>query len=311
MNEHQLWPEAPHYPPLLRHVVEPPAPLFARGQLVETRDEWDDAPAVAIVGARDATAYGLGVARDLGRELARRGVVVVSGLAVGIDGAAHRGALDAGGRTIAVVGAGTDVVYPRQHARLRAEILSSGAVVSEMPAGTPPMPHHFPRRNRLISGLCLGVVVVEATLRSGSLSTARHALEQGREVMAVPGAVVAPRSRGPHALLKEGAKLVETVDDIVAEIPVARLAACGVAGPALSPQCVAILRCIAAGDASADQIAAREGREVAEIWRDLLGLELIGAIVRQSGGRFGLSSPIADTSPATQDRRVDGPAKGS
>jgi DNA processing protein len=310
MDEIALWPEDPRYPPSLRSIAEPPAPLFLRGGLVGALDSIGDLPALAVVGARDATAYGLGMARGLGRALAERGIVVVSGLAVGVDGAAHRGALDAGGRTIAVVGSGTDVLYPRAHARLRAEILEAGAVVSELPAGTPALPHHFPMRNRLISGLSLGVVVVEATLRSGSLSTARHGLEQGREIFAVPGPVNSPRSRGPHALLKQGAKLVETVDDIVTEIPVARLAGCGGAQGAMgmmriSPQCVEVLRQIAAGRSSAEQIAAAAGRKVSEIWGNLLELELAGTIVRQPGQGFGLSAQADPRAWQGHPERVD------
>src|SRR5581483_5630485 len=183
MEEHAFAIGEAGYPEPLRRIDDPPAVLYARGRLARGLAEGAAiGPAVAIVGARDATAYGLAVARDLGGELARRGFAVVSGLALGVDGAAHRGALDAGGLTIAVVGAGTDVVYPRAHGRLRADILASGAVVGELPAGTRAFPQHFPALNRIISGLALGVIVVEATMRSGSLSTARHALEQGREV---------------------------------------------------------------------------------------------------------------------------------
>jgi DNA processing protein len=154
----------------------------------------------------------------LARELSGAGFTIVSGLARGIDAAAHRAALDAGGRTIAVLGCGLDVTYPPEHGRLREEIAASGAVLTEFPAGTPPKPSHFPQRNRIISGLSLGVVVIEAAEDSGSLITARRALDQGREVFAVPGSIDAPLSRGPHGLIKQGAKLVETVDDIVEEL---------------------------------------------------------------------------------------------
>lgn len=279
------------FPDGLHHISDPPPAIFARGALARSMVGGDAmGAAIAIVGARDATAYGLAVARDLAREIAARGLVVVSGLAVGIDAAAHRGALDAGGRTVAVVGTGTDVIYPHRNRELRAAILEHGAVLGELPCGTPPRRHHFPQRNRLISGLSLGVVVVEATLRSGSLLTARLALEQGREVFAVPGPVVSPRSRGPHSLLKAGAKLVETVDDVLEELPTLGIrveseahatAETVEAGPAGS-----LLRLVSEGVATVDQLAVRSGREVPEIWRDLLELELQGRVVRGPAGRF-------------------------
>jgi DNA processing protein len=174
--------------------------------------------AIAIVGARQATPYGVRVTEALARDLAQLGFTIVSGMARGIDAAAHRGALAAGGRTIAVLGCGLDVVYPPEHGRLRAEIAQSGSVMTEFPPGTRPLASHFPRRNRILSGLALGVVVVEAAEGSGSLITARLALDQGREVFAVPGPLDAPLSRGPHGLIKQGAKLVETVEDIVEEL---------------------------------------------------------------------------------------------
>ena len=201
------------YPAWLRAIPNPPDGLYCDG-LVEPRDR----QAVAIVGARQATPYGLRITETLARELSGAGFTIVSGLARGIDAAAHRAALEAGGRTIAVLGCGLDVDYPPEHGRLRKEIAGDGAVVTEFPAGTPPKPSHFPQRNRIISGLSLGVVVVEAAEDSGSLITARCALEQGREVFAVPGSTDAPLSRGPHGLIKQGAKLVETVDDIIEEL---------------------------------------------------------------------------------------------
>jgi DNA processing protein len=201
------------YPAWLRAIPDPPAVLYCDGR-IEPRDR----QAVAIVGARKATPYGLRITETLARELSGAGFTIVSGLARGIDAAAHRAALEAGGRTIAVLGCGLDVTYPPEHASLREEIAASGAVLTEFPAGTPPKPSHFPQRNRIISGLSLGVVVVEAAEDSGSLITARLALEQGREVFAVPGPLDAPLSRGPHGLIKQGAKLVETADDIIEEL---------------------------------------------------------------------------------------------
>ncbi len=202
------------YPALLREVPEAPESLYVRGALAR-----EDALAVAVVGSRRATEYGVGVAEALGAALAARGITVVSGLARGIDSAAHRGALRAGGRTIAVLGSGADVIYPPENRRLAARIEEGGAVVSQFAPGTPPLAHHFPLRNRVIAGLSLGVVVVEAAERSGALITARLAAEFGREVMAVPGPVTSPASRGAHALIRDGAALVESGEDVIAELP--------------------------------------------------------------------------------------------
>jgi DNA processing protein len=308
MKEHAIEIGAPAYPDGLAHIPDPPGVLYARGALAERIVAGEvPPPAVAIVGARDATAYGLAVARELGHELAARGIAVVSGLALGVDGAAHRGALEAGGTTVAVVGSGTDVVYPRAHGRLRGEILATGAVVGELAAGTPPMQHHFPRRNRLISGMSLGVVVVEATLRSGSLSTARHALEQGREVFAVPGPVNAPRSRGPHALLKAGARLVEGVDDILQELP-RDLVEAWIDRSGLqhfSARCVEILARLQDGPSTGDELAAAMSCQISEIWTELLDLELRGAIARGAGGRFARAPAIPHTGSADGGGRVD------
>jgi len=203
----------PDYPANLAAVSDPPAVLFVRGAL-ESRD----LVSVAVVGSRFASMPGLTFTEKLCRELAEQGVTVVSGLAVGIDGAAHRGALKGNGRTLAALGCGLDMDYPRPNADLRERIPRSGALITEFPLGIPPAAGHFPLRNRIISGLSLGVVVVEAGERSGSLITARLALEQGREVFAVPGLARHHRSVGPHRLLRDGAKLVETVEDILEEI---------------------------------------------------------------------------------------------
>lgn len=203
----------PAYAERLTEIHDPPPVLWVRGQTA-----WTNAPAVAIVGSRSGSVHGLEVARRLARDLAAAGVVVVSGLARGVDSAAHRGALDAGGVTVAVLGSGVDVIYPPEHRGLSEEICVKGAVVSELPPGSPPLASHFPRRNRLISGLALGVIVVEASERSGSLITARLALEQGREVMAVPGNVLSARNRGAHALLKDGACLVESAEDVLSAL---------------------------------------------------------------------------------------------
>lgn len=203
---------APHYPARLRAIADPPPALFVCGRVV------DDEPAVAVVGARRATPYGRTAAARLAADLASAGVCIVSGLARGIDATAHQAALDAGGRTIAVLGSGLDVVYPREHRRLAAAIAASGALVSEFAPQTPPLPGHFPRRNRLISGLVAAVVVVEGAEDSGTLVTVDYALDQGREVFAVPGSIFSPKSRAPHHLLRQGARLAESAADILQEL---------------------------------------------------------------------------------------------
>ena len=205
------------YPQLLREIFDPPITLYVRGA-------WGaclDAPCVAVVGSRRSSTYGQNTAAMLARDLAERGVTIISGLARGIDAAAHRGALEAGGRTVAVMGTGLDQVYPRDHKRLVEEILAQGgALVSEFPLETPPVPQNFPYRNRVISGLSLGVLVVEASENSGSLITARLALEQGREVFAVPGNITSRNSFGTNYLIKgAGAKLVQQWQDVASELP--------------------------------------------------------------------------------------------
>lgn len=204
----------PAYPPLLKELYDPPLVLFHRGDAgLLTR------PCIAVVGARKSSDYGVAVAQDLSLRLAKAGLVVVSGMALGADSSAHVGALKAGGKTVAVLGSGVDVPYPRQAAAIYRRICGEGCVVSEFPPGTWAAPQNFPIRNRLISGLCLGTVIVEATERSGSLITARLALEQGRELFAVPGPVHSPLSVGPNYLIKQGAKLVQVWQDVVEELP--------------------------------------------------------------------------------------------
>ena len=200
----------PTYPARLKMIADPPPLLYITGTLTE-----QDELAVAIVGARRATAAGRVMTEELSHDLAALGVTVVSGLARGVDAAAHRGALAAQGRTIAVLGCGIDQTYPPEHERLRRQIEERGAILSEVPVGAPPHSHHFPRRNRIISGLSLGVIVTEAAINSGSLITARLAAEQGREVFAVPGFVKEATSRGTNALLKEGAALIERAQDVI------------------------------------------------------------------------------------------------
>jgi len=201
------------YPKRLKDIYDPPALLYVRGALKK-----EDELAVAIVGSRKTSPYGRWITERVSQELARRGVTVVSGMARGIDSAGHKGAISGGGRTIAVLGCGVDVVYPSENRNLFHQIIDRGAILSEFPMGSPPEGGHFPRRNRIISGLSIGVVVVQASAESGSLITASYALEQGREVFAVPGNVGAEGSRGTNRLIKEGAKLVETSEDILEEI---------------------------------------------------------------------------------------------
>lgn len=203
----------PRYPALLGCIPDPPPVLWVRGDL-----DVLGRPGVAVVGSRAATSYALAVGGRLAAELAGRSMVVVSGLARGVDSAAHRGCLDATGLTVAVLGSGLDNVYPPEHEGLAEEVAASGCVISELGPGAAPLPEHFPLRNRIISGISLAVVVVEASEKSGSLITARCALEQGRDVMAVPGSVLTGRNRGSHSLLKDGAKVVETADDILEEL---------------------------------------------------------------------------------------------
>ena len=207
------WTDA-DYPPNLRQIADPPPFLFVRG-----RAQLSDPACIAIVGARAASDIGRRMAQRLGLELAAKGFTVVSGLARGIDGEAHQGALDAHGITLAVLGCGVDVIYPAEHRKLADAILAGGgALVSELPIGTQPLAENFPTRNRILSGLCLGVVIVEAAEKSGSLITARMALEQDRQVFAVPGSPLSGKTRGSNRLLKDGAKLVECVEDVIEEL---------------------------------------------------------------------------------------------
>jgi len=218
------WAEKPHrniitildsnYPRLLQTIAAPPAIIFVEGNISLLSSNQ-----LAIVGSRNPTAYGIEIAFSLGRELASLGIIITSGLALGIDGASHRGALEAQGQTIAVMGTGMDSIYPRSHHKLAQQIITqNGTLITEFPIDMQPKAENFPQRNRIISGLSLGTLVVEATSRSGSLITAKFALEQGREVFAVPGSIHNPLARGCHALLRQGAKLVENINDILEEL---------------------------------------------------------------------------------------------
>ena len=268
------------YPTALAAIPDPPKLLWYRGHV-----EALCAPSVAIVGSRAASPYALEVARRLSADLARRNIAVVSGMARGVDSAAHLGALDAGGVTIAVFGCGVDIIYPREHRRLADEICERGALVSELAPGVPPLRGHFPRRNRIISGLVLGVVVVEAAKKSGSLITARNALEQGREVLAVPGNVLGGRNEGAHALLRDGAKLVESADDILEELNLGMTDKETVRPDLASHD--PVLRCMTIGEPyDLDELASRSGIDRLRLLPRLIELELCGAIRKVDGGRF-------------------------
>jgi len=204
----------PGYPSLLEEIPDPPLVLYARGHLDVLQS-----PCIAIVGTRRPTIYGLQMAQGIASDLGARGVCVVSGLARGIDGAAHRGCFESGGKTIAILGCGIDIVYPREHRQLTQNILEKGLLLSEFAPGTSPSPQNFPVRNRIISGLSLGTLIVEASEYSGSLITARLAMEQNRDVFALPGNLTSPQSFGPNFLIKQGAKLVQTWRDVVEELP--------------------------------------------------------------------------------------------
>lgn len=201
------------YPANLRYIFDPPRTIYIKGDIIP-----QDNIAIAIVGSRCASYYGLKNAEDISFKLAARGITIISGLARGIDSAAHRGALKADGRTIAVLGSGLNIIYPSENKPLAERIIQKGAVISELPLNTPPLRQNFPRRNRIISGLSLGVVVVEAARRSGALITANYALEQGREVFALPGKINSCTSQGTNNLIKQGAKLVESIEDIIEEL---------------------------------------------------------------------------------------------
>ena len=269
----------PRYPTLLAAIPDPPPLVWARGAIVAlTR------PAIAIVGSRAATAYALTMARQLSRDLAAAGAVIVSGLARGVDSAAHAGALDAKGSTVGVLGCGIDRIYPAEHRDLARDIEHAGAVVSEFPVAVPPLPHHFPLRNRIISGLSTAVVVVEAPEKSGSLITAAAAVEQGRDVMVVPGPVTGARNRGGHLLIRDGAKVVESADDILQDIGFASRIT--MTGSNSEQEMLGIGQLPQSTDFSIDDVAERTGEPPGIVLARLLELELTGKIQRIGGGRY-------------------------
>jgi len=270
----------PAYPPRLREIDDPPPILYVRGEL-QPRDEW----AVTVVGTRGATPYGRHVAHDFAWGLAKNGITIVSGLARGIDAVAHQAALEAGGRTLAVLACGLDMVYPPEHRGLAQRILAQGALLSEYPLGTQPKSEHFPRRNRIMSGLSLGTLVVEAGERSGALITARWALDQNREVFAVPGNVYQGRSRGTNRLIQDGlAKLVLSVEDILAELNLTHVAQQMVMAELIPTDPVeeAVLRSLAQGPLHIDEVRRGSGLPMSQVSSALTMLELRG-LVRQVG----------------------------
>lgn len=276
----------PRYPPLLRSIADAPALLYARGDLgLLSR------PAVALVGSRAASDYGRRMARALAAELASRGLTIVSGAAHGIDAEAHHGALEAGGGTVAVLGCGPDVVYPRSHGPLLSTVAAKGLIVSEYPLGTAPEGFRFPERNRIISGLAGGVVVVEATRRSGSLITARLALDQGREVFAVPGRIDSPKSEGPHGLIRQGAHLVRSAEDILeglawSSAPPAASIPRTPPVPPLDPEEDHLLAQLDAYGRDIDSLSGLTGLPVEILQPLLLKLELKGLVRQLPGQQF-------------------------
>ncbi|MCP0913985.1 MULTISPECIES: DNA-processing protein DprA [Legionella] len=278
-NHHVLTLDDIAYPRLLKEIYDPPPVLYAIGDLSVLH-----APTVAIVGTRKPTIPGQETARRFAFELAAHGVAIVSGLALGIDGEAHAGCLDADGQTIAVLGTGVDCIYPRRHQELARKITQQGLLLSEFPLGTPPVAGHFPRRNRIISGLSLATLVVEAAIKSGSLITARLALDQNRDVLAIPGSIYNSQTQGCHYLLQQGAKLVTSSEDVLNEL---RLDSAGL--DESKPVLLAtgdekLVKCIGFETTSVDLIAMRSGLSIEDVACGLAGLELQGIVKAVPGG---------------------------
>ena len=273
----------PAYPPTLREIDDPPCVLYVKGTLDDLQ------PAVAIVGTRSPTHYGKDMAYRLARSLSTQGISIISGLARGIDGQAQLGALEGIAGTVAVLGSGIDVIYPPEHAVLADKISAKGAVISEFPPGTSPDARNFPRRNRIITGLCQGIVVVEATLKSGAMISSRYALEQGKLIMAVPGNVSNVRTQGPHQLIRQGAVLIQDADDVLSELAPQIKGALSEFKPSLDGS-DDILTLVASAALSIDEIAVQLDIDVIEAGRRVSMLELTGAIERIEGNRFTVRS---------------------
>ncbi|MDH5409096.1 MAG: DNA-processing protein DprA, partial [Gammaproteobacteria bacterium] len=298
-NHHIICFDEPAYPALLREIADPPPVLYVQGNADALQQLQ-----LAIVGSRNATASGLETAHAFARHLAAQGIVITSGMALGIDGASHSGALAGGGETIAVMGTGLDHVYPSRHRDLAKRIAEKGALISEFPIGTPPLAGNFPRRNRIISGLSQGVLVIEAAIRSGSLITARQALEQGRDVFAIPGSIHNPLAKGCNSLLREGAKLVETAADILEELGVEGslaqpLTVLGQHTEELSvdPEYGKLLECIGFEPTAIDAMVSRSGLTADAVCSMLLVLELHGLVENTAGGLY------CQTGKRTNDER--------
>jgi DNA processing protein len=271
------------YPRALLEIADPPPLLYAHGKVQLLQH-----PAIAIVGSRNATAQGESNAEQFARALSNAGLTVVSGLALGIDAAAHRGGLAGASSTIAILGTGIDIVYPTRNAELAVAVCRAGLLVSEFPLGTPASAHNFPRRNRLISGLTRGCLVIEAALASGSLITARAAADQGRDVFAIPGSIHSPLSKGCHALIKSGAKLVESAEDVLAELAGFRAsgyASTAQAVPAATPS-TGLLAVMGHDPVDVDSLCARAGLSAEQVASELLRLELDGRVAALPGGLY-------------------------
>lgn len=267
------------YPQALLEISDPPPLIYAKGQL-----HWLNTRGIAVVGSRNASTQGEKNAEDFSQALSQHGYIIISGMALGIDGAAHRGALKASGATIAVVGTGLDIVYPSRHRDLAHKIVEHGVIISEFPLGTPSLAQNFPRRNRLISGLSLGCLVVEANIQSGSLITARLAAEQGREVFAIPGSIHSPLSKGCHQLIKQGAKLVDNIQDIVDELGSgASLAASDLQAFVETDP---LLECMGHDPISMESLVERSGLTSDNLSAMLLVLELENKVASLPGGRY-------------------------
>lgn len=284
--------DSPAYPRRLARLADPPLLLSIRGDIDALAG-----PCVGIVGSRAATVYGLTTAEALAADFARAGAVVVSGLALGIDAAAHRGALAAGGRTVAILACGPDRIYPARHRGLAEQIVRDGAIVSELPVGTAPLRAFFPLRNRLISGLSAAVVIVEARERSGSLITARHAADQGVDVFAVPGPIHAPTSAGPNRLLQDGAGVVLEASDVLQAVGLEPVGGAADAAPesappdAQGPGARSLLAELTRAPATRDELSRRTGRAPSELALDLLELEWSGVAALDRDGRWRRTQP--------------------
>jgi DNA processing protein len=277
-----------NYPKLLLEIPDPPAVLYCRG-----RTELLNRATLAVVGSRNATAQGNSNAEQFARSFSNAGLTIVSGLAQGIDAAAHRGGLAGEGSTIAVLGTGVDVIYPRVNAALGAEIAAGGLLLSEFPLGTKALAHNFPRRNRLISGLAQGCLVVEAALASGSLITARAAADQGREIFAIPGSIHSPLSKGCHALIKSGAKLAESAEDVLSELSAfrrtgfaTRVAPASASSGSTESGEEPLLACMGFDPADVDSLCTRAGLPAERVSAELLRLELAGRVTALPGGLY-------------------------